>query len=731
MADIRAVDDLTSEDVQDDGLSGQIVADEGGYFRASFAKVEEVNQTYARLIEATLEDYKEIDQKRQANLDAHEGRPERGETIVIPIAKRDTNQQLAWVVTQIFAKKPLITVRPLEAGHIDLMALDESGNPTELTVTTEDEAKSLQDLLDFYLRDKVHLKKVLRPWATEIFRDGRRPPVLKVVHEPREMPKRGRLNAEPLDATRKLWQITTEPVLQEVKDGCATRIECIPAERFFVPLPYCDVQTAPFVFQEYEVDTPTVKSNLKSGKWDLCGAEIDEETIELICSGASNKEELEKTRKDGRTPIDPIKTHRMFELWFFFPFAQGFDEFGDPVVEWKSFCAPFHWPSKMMMTCYDNPHWTKMRPFFPGYMQQIPHSFSGWSTTENVAPFQRLISQLFHLQVQNMVMRNMSVIGARETSNTYKFLKNPKNKLRPGLVFPYDDETDFTMKPLGSPIESMANEITFLNVEAEKITVVSQFDRGQIPNRTPAQTVAAIENIAKMQPAMQLDSIRETIGDCVKMFTQTLIQYAPTGITIPFRESKKTALIARVVNFPRELITEQFAFEVTATADDMTPEALFNQHMANSKNISEFNNEMMSVGAAVWQPNVPPPLILGGTKAILGKRRITAKLLELSGLDPDDYLVTENEINAIPLELMQIEQVAQQGQEEAMGGNEQVPPPGGGGAIPGAEGGGGPMGEMEGQPGNGQSAGAGPPATPPQNAGGVPEGSGGIPNPQG
>ena len=712
-----AQDDLTSDEIHEDGLTGQLVNDENGYLKALFVKIVEVNQTFAALIEKTLEDYKEIDARRQSNLDAHEGLPERGETIIIPIAKRDTNQQLAWVMTTLFSKKPIISIRPLEAGHIKLLSLDDDGNPTEIEVSTEDEAKALQDLVDFYLRDKVHFRRVLRAWATEIFRDGNRPPILKVVHDPRDLPKRGALNVQ-RDTLGNLRVIVTEPVLKEVKDGCPTRIECVPAERFFLPLPYCDIQTAPFCFQEYELDTATVKSNLKSGKWDLCGAEVDEEKIEQILAGASNREELEKIRKDGRSPLDPTKMHRMFEFWFFFPFAAGFDEDGDPLVEWKSFCAPFHGSSKMMMTCYDNPHWTKMRPFFPGYMQQRPHSFTGWSTTENVAPFQRLISQLFHLQVQNMVMRNMSVIGVRDSSVTYKFLKKPSNKLRPGLVIPYEDESDFSMKPLGTPIDSMANEITFLNVEAEKVSVVTQFDRGQIPNRTPAQTVSAIENLAKMQPAMQLDSIRETIGDCVKMYTQTLIQYAPTGITIPFRESTAAALIARVINFPRELITEQFAFEVTATADDMTPEAMFNQDMITSAKISEFNNEAMSIGAAIWKPDVPPPLIIVGTKMILGKRKITERMLKHANLNPDDYLPTEIEINAVPLELTSLARIA----EEGVTNGEGLPPAAGGGNVPGAEGGAGAVGELEGQPDVGGGAGAGLPEEVPANTGGFPQG---------
>lgn len=712
--------DLTLSDALEDGVSGTLTpTPDGSYVRVSFTRTtrEAIEPLYQKLIDLVLHDYERIDQKRERNLMAHEGTPEKGETIVIPIAKRDTNQQLAWLLTTLF-KDPLITVRPLEAGHIEIIAEDEYGNPVSKMVTTEEEAAALGQLINFYLRDRIAFKRTARVWITELLRDGNRPPILKVLHEQREMqvgsigasayqapqpPEQasgqlalppapgiedgmlGALGAEqgaehsddpnfssallperaliqPVDvpfAPDTRLTLSTSPLLSRVRDGEPTRIECIPGDKFFVPFPDHDIQSAPFVFQEFEESTVTLKSKLGDGTYDLTlppGEEPEPDVVELILSGASNLDAMRKHRIDGRTPLDPQLMHRLFELWFYYPFAEGNDEAtGAPVFSMRSFCAVYHWQSKRFLNCYENPYWHGRRPFHAGFMQQRPFSFSGYSTTENVAPFQRLISQLFHLQVQNMVQSNVKVFLVRKTSSTFKFLNGKGNKLRPGLVIPFDEKDDVSPHQLGSNIDSMSAEISFLNNESEKMSVVTQYDRGSIPNRTPAATVAAVENLAKMQPAMVLDSIRDTISDVVKMYVQTLIQYSPTGLVIPFQDPDTTSILRQVIHFPRQMIIDQFAFDVTATAEDETPDALFAKDMQYGQQLDNFNNVVMTIGSAIWQQGTPPPLINIGTKLIIGRRNMMARMFKHAKLNPDDYLPTKAELESVPKQLLELQ----------------------------------------------------------------------------
>jgi hypothetical protein len=172
---------------------------------------------------------------------------------------------------------------------------------------------------------------------------------------------------------------------------------------------------------------------------------------------------------------------------------------------------------------------------------------------------------------------------------------------------------------------------------------------------------------------------------------QTLIQFSPTGITIPTQDKAKKAIIAKVISFPRELIVDQFSFAITATADDDTPQAMTSRDLMLGAEVNKFADKFMLISSAAWAPNVPPPIANIGTRVILGLRNITARLFTNNRMNPDDYLPTSEEIESIPSQLLQMQIEMQE-----MGAANGVP--GAGGDIPPDQGGGPPMGIMEAQP---------------------------------
>lgn len=725
MSEAKFKDDLTHEDGRQEGISGALLPGVNGYRRAVFAEdiLPVVTAAFTAHIDNTLNDYKKIDERRTQNLKAYEGQSEKNEAITIPIVKRDSNQQLAWLLRTLFSKDPFISVKPLEAGYVQLVVEDENGSVYLDQVTTEEEAEALELLVNFYLRDKIGFKKTLRTFVTELLRDGNRPPVLKVCYEEREH------NTPVLSITEgaeeekdgrkriRIEKIDKDPTFKKVKDGEPVRIECVPGDKFYIPLPEYDIQKSPFVFQEFEEDLATTKDKIARGIYDFCREQVDQdsEEVQRVITGVKSRDELEKVRIDGRIPMDPMRRYRRMEIWLDYPFASlneaqpeipaQLDETGAEVspavpaveesisVEMIPFCAVYDYDSRQFLNFYENIYWHRRRPFFAGKMQERPFSFAAYSTAENVAPFQRYISQMFHLQVQNLAIANMKVFQVKRTSSAFKQMSGNGFKLRPGQIIGIDDDNDIKAEALGAPIGSIANEIGYLGGESEKMTVVNEFDRGSVPDRTPVGTVQTVQNLAKMQPAMILDSIKETISDAVKMFVQTLIQFSPTGIVIPFK-GKNKALIQRTISFPREVIVDQFAFEVTATADDETPQALMTRDMMLGGEVTKFSNEAMSIAAAVWVPGVPPPFVIFGTKLILGRKRMVERLLTHAKLNPDDYLPTDQEIEQTPSQLLML-QMAIQEQNGAANG---LPPTGGGSPLPPSGGGAQPAQLMEGQP---------------------------------
>lgn len=715
-------DDYTHEDGREGGVSGQLVPDESGYLRAVFTPTtrKALRDVFSKNFSTTLSDYEKVDARRQANLKAYEAISDKGEAITIPIVKRDVNQQLAWLVDAM-ATDPPFSVKALDTDPVEIIIAD-GGQPQIVKRNPDEYAAELQALVNFYLIHKLRFRKTFKAWAAELLRDGNRPPILKVVYDERER-EVGTANVIQ-SSDGQIERIERDPILVTVRDGEATRIEAVPGDQFFVPLPCDDIQRAPFVFQRYTQDTATIKDKIARGVYDFCGSE-DQEDRDLVLNNLPNSDALDKFMADGRRPSDPLLEHTLYELHFDYPFAEVSEDGSTVSMRMIPFCAVVHAVSNVWLNCYQTFYWDRKRHFFAGRMQDRPFSFAGYSTTENVAPFQRLISQLFHAQLQNLAVSNVKVFMAREGSPTFKFLTKGGAKLRPGLVIPFREADDVKPEALGTAAPSMAAEIAFLNSESEKMSVVTEYDRGAIPSRTPVGTVTAVDQLAKMQPKMILDNIRDVLSEVVECFVRTLAQFNPGGVAVPFRDpNTKEGRVSKIVGFPLEWKEGAFHFDITATGDEETPQAITTTTLMLSEEVRKFNGDALGISGTSFMPGTPPPLMIFAANRIKGLRNILAKVFTVNKLNPDDYLPTQQEIDSLPLELIQMQMQMQQmgaagmldpmaGEMGAMDG--QVPDAGPGADIPPGDGGGAPMGGMEEQPGAvGAIAGGASGALPPE-----------------
>ena len=743
MADLR--DDLSSPDGREDGISGELVAGTNGYLRAVFTDTtrEALKLAFKRLTGATVNEHDTLNSRREANIRAYEAQYEPDKAITIPVLKRDANQQYAWLLDSVFSKDPVFTVRALDNDQIEILSEPEPGRPEVVMMPADVYAKQLQALVNFYTLHRIGFKRTFRTFWMEMLRDGNRPPILKVVYEERERESAQRQIVKGEDG--RIERIERDPVFRTVKDGEAVRIENVPGDKFFVPFPWDDIQKSPFVFQEFEESLVAIKDKIARGAYDFCrDGDPDSVDIDMVLSGSRTRLDAEKLRADARTPTEPTSDQKFYELWFDYPFAElvpaqpEVPDVVDPetmevipgtpatedeiVTRLIPMCAVIHEPSGLWLNCYENHRWDRIRPFFVGHMQERPFSFSGYSTAENVAPFQRLITQLFNARLQNIAVANVQTLGVREGSASWRFFVANKGQLRPGTIWPFTDPNDVKSELLGRNVDSTAPEINYLNAESEKMSTVYDYDRGQIPNRTPVGTVEAVDSLAKMQPRMVLDQQRETIAAVLECLVRTLAQFYPGGIRVPYRDPDTQDLVeVKVVGFPTEWRDGVFTFDIAATGNEETAATLLQRDLMLSGEISKFNGEWMATIAASMTPNPqngmlpPPPLMNAATTMIVNRRNMLARVLEHSKLNPDEYLPTVAEIRGLPLELMKFQQLAQMAQaaepQQPQGGGENglLPAPESGGDVPPQEGGGAPVPTMGGAPGDAGVSQGGPP----------------------
>ena len=732
--------DLTHPDNRENGISGELKPGANGYLRAVFTETTRLalQELHRRLISTSIKEHEAITARRNENIQAYEAQAEPDKAITLPVVKRDLNQQLAWLSDAVFSKDPMFTVRALDNDPIRILVEDSPGQAHEEIVPADEYAKQLQALVNFYTVHKIKIKKVFRTWWSEMLRDGNRPPILKVVFDPQDR-EYGGLNVV-RNADGVLERIEKDPVYRTVKDGEAVRIENVPGEKFYVPFPWDDIQRAPLVFQQFEESVVTIKDKIARKEYDFCrDGDADPLDVDTVISGSHSRDQATKWRADGRSATEPTSDQKLCELWFDYPFAelipgteatppiidpatQAVLTPGVPATEPKSqtrmvpMCAVIHEPSGLWLNCYENHRWDRMRPFFVGRMQDRPFSFSGYSTAENVAPFQRLMSQLFNARLQNIAVANVPMLGLREGSPTWRFFAKNRSSLRPGTIFPFTDPNDFKPESLGRNVESTAPEMGFLNSEAEKVSTVYDYDRGQVPNRTPVGTVEAVDSLAKMQPRMVLDQVRETVSDLLACLVRTLAQFYPGGMRVPFRDPRTRDLVeVKVVGFPVEWREGVFTFDITATGNEETAQSLTMRDLMLNAEISKYDGDVMGMVAATMTPNPqtgllpPPPLVILGTEMLKGRRNMLARVFEHNKLNPDDYLPPLAMIEDLPIQLMKLQQLAQATAPQG-GIDSGLLPAGPADAIPSPEGGGEAVPFVEGEPGDG---GVDPRASPP------------------
>lgn len=671
-------------------------------------------------ISSTLKEYIPIHQQMVEDLKTYDGVGAPGEIITITVAKADTNQQHAWLTNSLLSKKPYITATPLEAGEIQVLTQDPAtGAASVAMASTEELAQDYEDLFQHKLTESIPWESIIDSLAMDVL-TYRHASWLGYEYDPRvrraKVPDFSMIGpdgaAEPGEKQPieiRGWKEITVP------DGDPHRLVHKSGFSVFMPVQETDPETSPIIFEKDEMDSLSLRQKFSSGFFDFClprAEKVAEDQIKELLASAENLEEDRPTgpldaANRGLT-VSPVDKHEVYRVYAYWPVKSiSMDEYGQQVeqIDVLDICAYFHKGQRKLLKAVVNPYGE--RPYFPFFMQKRTHDFSGYSTVSNLAPYQKIISQIFHLQLQNKVMSNMNTFGVRSGSTSEEFFKNPDNKLKPGLVYPFDDESDIRSAPLGSPIGSTAEEIGYLGSIQEKLSVVTQYDRGFVPGRTAAASISQTQELAKMQSAMILRRVRWGLARAIKFLAKRYAQFSPYGEFIPFKDPAKKKRTA--VLFPAEGIQNQFSFAVTATAEDESREAEFQRDMMIKQNITADNQELAAILPVLSSPQViqGPPSIRGAlVKLVQRDQRALRQIIKGGRQDSDRYVITDIEIERMVAELEQMAQMpppqqngapSEQGMGQA-GPGEAVPAgpgvdaagdapvpaePGGGGAMSG------------------------------------------------
>jgi len=704
--------------------SAEIVTDERyGYDRVYPAEdvLAEMGDLYAKQIEDGDKAFEPRFRAMRAAEDAYEAEmaSETENIITAPLGKTIINQQIAWITNQILSKDPYVTWKPLDGGDYEV-PVQETGSVTPVsgaegipplpmydteTLASDDVARNLQDLLQYYLSAVEPFEETLENTVHAIH-VGENPTYWRVDYDPSVLHAKTK-NFQRDEASGLLRIMGVSDA--ELAPKSVVCLRHVSGYNITHSLPCSDIQKAWWVSEKTPRTNEELWEGISAGRYDFARKPTrrgtnDDLVRRVFAFGEDvRRDDPVAARADAMDSLvaeHPRDEHDVRTVSFFHPLLLRAPKRGEKTleIEIRSLIGELHLKSRTWLNMTCNWSWSGKRLLIPFIRHRRPHRLTGMSAAGDVAPLQNLVSNFLHLQMQNKVQNAIKVHFYRENSATDRYFKQHPGPLRPGQRIPFDEPSDVNSVQLGAPIETLAPEIAVIRSMADDLLVR---DETSVPNRTPGATVAQVYQRAKEQSVATMRGIRRSIAQAAMMYVETVAQFSAYAI-IPFNDKDKRRTTSKIIGFPREVISQHFSCHVTATGDDDSSQARFEKAGLLAQRVelqNEADMKLLSIALDGEQPEAKRDV---AKFMILRGNRLLAEQIRSYRLDTQHFVIDEKMLAELEQSLQ--EEAAQKAEEAAamaaqgVTSGANVSPQGAPGSLPAAPPGQGPPGGVPGQP---------------------------------
>lgn len=658
-----------------------------------------LNELYKAEYEQAWNDDQKPREAKLALLKAYKGIPDGKDQIqIIPLIRRAVKQNVAWLKNTIMSRRPLVTVTPDSNSTIEVLVNDPTFGPVSLKKTSEEVASAIEGWLEYKLRKRLPFDRIVETAALEAKR-GQTPTWIKITHDPAKRtvksPKFGKNG--PISVT---FEGKDD---EEILAGEPTQIRNVSTYAMLMPADEQDPQTSRWLAESVPMTSEELRRHLYNGTFNLIDKDEWEEFIDNGSEQVQTPEDQQKGAIDKRIASVPKGMHDVQLLWLFHtvPMKQtlvSVDGTGaqteKKVKTFKeySFVGHFHRRHGKFMSLIRNPRDDGERPYVPVFDGKEPFRHTGDSLAEDVVQYQKIISQLYSLEIKGGVLATTPVTFFEPGSMAGEWLMS-NGEVTPGALIPRQRPEEIEATTLGTRPVSLLGLIENQYSQYERETSLGDLQLGlNVPGRTPASTLAQILNQGETLAAMFLDNFRVDLGTVLRLYVQTVQQYMRFGEVIPFDPETAATIRAALgaddadptvegmpMRFPVEPIHNQFAFTVTASSDDRTQQNDLDK-LTNLWNMVIKDGEVVAqIAAPLASGQLPPQVadlfiqqITRQEKAI----ELVAKSMRKDGktfsIDPKKITITAMaEQQAI---LAQSQQEGQNGPQGIGAGSQPAPP---------------------------------------------------------
>lgn len=689
MEQVNHRNDPVSALLDGSGASAIIQKDAYGNDRVVFTpeERERFRQYLADELRDGIEASKERWNKTRERIRVYEGKDKDGEakSTIIPIAKRNANQIISYIVQSILGRTPIASAKPQDYGMMEVVFPTPTG-PVMDEASIEEVAQGLEDLLQDTLDTRIDFRGPLTDWVTDIV-IGAGVPMLKWCYEKVEtnvlVPN---VKATPIAAKGKTANAKKAMILPFHKEisvlkGCPHKVYAVSDLNLVYPADTMDVQDTPWLAERLpRLDAMAMHTKIQSGYFDFGLPDGEEASPELVKRVIQGKP-ADAADNPQRNPDDdgkelPRDYQDAYEVYAYWPIR---DESGKITIH--SLECGFHLGAEELLCVKLLPYGHKLRPYTPGFYRKKPHEFESGSVVEDMEPFQDLTSSIFRLEIQNAVQSALKGYIVRRGSPAHQDLerKRAKGGMKPGdFITVADVQGEILPFQTGGSQASLFPVLNLAMSEADRVVNLSESDRGDIPNRTAAATVAKIHEQSTMQRAMALESVRSSLSLGFYMLLENIRQYSPAGETLATYDPRKRAMQERAISMPTGAINEKFRIVVNASSQDQTKDAERERLTIDYNMIVGSNAQVLQNAAALFNPQTTEPYERIIKFCLEREENALERLLALHRNDAETATLDKMEIEAILQAkreaLAQQQQMAAPAPEAGAEGQGEIPP---------------------------------------------------------
>jgi len=517
-------------------------------------------------------------------------------TDVVPAIAMAVDPIQARISQAIFKADPVFRLKPLRKQWVD-------------------KTDSLEKFLDYYQKNKLHLREVCGPRLFEFCKHGTM--YLKTIYD------RETYSVKTYDQD---WSV----VKKEVTRFRGPRVVGIPINYFFCPAMYQDIQKSPFIMERQIVTYNDLMIAYKSGKIDDPSDLAGKETI--------SRDMLEMQQQQSAGQQENIQQRKLyFELWEIWC---KFDIDGDGVPE--NLVITYDYLHRKFLQIRYNWYFSQRYPYTAIPYTVANSTVQGLGLCEMIYPFQVQLTNWHRIATDNAYLANIRMFIARKDAT----IEN-RPKLYSGRVFrvdePAKDLIPFAAADIyNSTLSERQNTFGLI----EKRTGVSDYLTGRespiLGSRATATSTMALIAEGKGRVEEVLANVRAGLAEVVENCFAIWVQYGLDGIEdIAFGDDNVAEDVRAFFNgVGIENINGSLGIDLSATDASNSRVAQQQMQLAIIQVLMGYYEKLVQVGQMAIQAQQTIPQLTEMLKEIMdAARKMFLDLLQKYDIrNPDTYL---------------------------------------------------------------------------------------------